>query len=163
MLTVGDKAPNFTLLNQDREEIKLSDYEGSWLILFFYPRNNGTSCTQEAKDFHAALNDFEELGAEVLGISPDSYQSHKSFLEEHELDLELLSDEAKAAIGKYRVWGKVTLGAKETEGLIRSTFLISPDQQIAASWTAVKVPGHVESVLSTLKALDKQNGKKLRQ
>ncbi len=139
MVEVGEMAPDFVLPDQDGREVALRDLRGRWVVLYFYPRDNTSGCTKEALDFTALLPEFEALGAVVLGISPDSPASHRRFIEKHGLALRLLSDESKAVLRAYGAWGVKKRYGKESEGVIRSTFLIAPDGRIAHRWRNVRV------------------------
>ena len=153
MLEVGEKAPEFCLPNQDSEEVCLRDLQGSWVVLYFYPKDSTPGCTTEALDFTAHLAEFEALGATVLGVSPDSIKRHKNFVEKKELKVTLLSDEEKSVLQAYGVWQLKKNYGREYMGVVRSTFIIDPDGKIAAKWEKVRVKGHVEEVLAKLKEL----------
>ncbi len=153
MLEVGEKAPEFCLPNQDSEEVCLRDLQGSWVVLYFYPKDSTPGCTTEALDFTAHLAEFEALGATVLGVSPDSIKRHKNFIEKKELKVTLLSDEEKSVLQAYGVWQLKKNYGREYMGVVRSTFIIDPDGKIAAKWEKVRVKGHVEEVLARLKEL----------
>ena len=132
-------APNFALPNQSGNIVERDSFLGHWLVLYFYPKDNTPGCTKEACDFTEGLADFEELSCKVVGISPDSPQSHRAFIDKYALGIELLSDADKAVAKAYGAWGEKTLYGKKSEGLIRSTFIINPLGQVAAEWKAVKV------------------------
>ncbi len=149
----AEKATDFTLKNQDDKDISLSDYKGQWVILYFYPKDNTSGCTTEACDFTAALPSFDAKKAVVLGVSPDSTKSHRNFIEKHDLKVTLLSDPEHTVIEAYGAWGMKKNYGREYMGVIRSTFLVDPDGNIAASWKNVKVKGHVEAVEKKLEAL----------
>jgi peroxiredoxin Q/BCP len=151
----GSKAPEFCLKDQDEKETCLSSFAGKFLILYFYPKDNTSGCTLEAMDFTAQLPKFEAADAPVLGISPDSPKSHRGFIEKHQLKLTLLSDEKHEALEDYGVWKKKVLYGKEHLGVERSTFIIGPRGKVMAVWRKVKVPGHVDEVLTTLGQLQK--------
>ncbi len=153
MPEIGEKAPDFCLPNQDSEEVCLRDLEGSWVILYFYPKDNTPGCTTEALDFTQKLPKFTELGAVVLGVSPDSVKKHQNFITKKELGVTLLSDEDKSVLKEYGVWQLKKNYGREYMGVVRSTFIISPDGKIAAKWEKVRVKGHVEAVLEKLKEL----------
>jgi len=155
MLKVGDKAPDFCLPNQDSEEICLRDFAGSWVVLYFYPKDNTPGCTTEALDFTALKSEFEKEGATILGVSPDSIKRHQNFITKKELQITLLSDEDKEVAQKYGVWQLKKMYGREYMGIVRSTFLIDPDGNIAEIWTKVKVKGHAQEVLEKLKELKK--------
>ena len=145
------KAPDFCLPDENGKEICLHDFKGKWVILYFYPKDNTTGCTKEAKDFTDYIEEFEKLNAVVIGISPDSMQSHKKFREKHGLRVLLLSDENKEVLKKYEVWQLKKMYGREYYGVVRSTFLINDEGNIVHEWRRVKVKGHVEEVLKKLK------------
>ena len=153
MLNIGDNAPSFCLPNQDSEEICLRDFQGSWVVLYFYPKDNTPGCTTEAIEFTQNLEKFDELGATVIGISPDSIKRHQNFIAKKELKVMLLSDEEKEVCSLFGVWQLKKSFGKEYMGVVRSTFLIDPDGKIAYKWEKVKVKGHVEAVLKKLQEL----------
>jgi len=153
MPKVGDKAPAFTLKNQDEKDVSLTDFKGKWVVLYFYPKDNTSGCTLEAQDFTAANPDFAGLDAVVLGVSPDSCQSHRKFIEKQDLDLILLADPEHEALEKYGVWQEKKNYGRTYMGVVRSTFLIDPDGKIAAAWEKVKVKGHVDAVKEKLQEL----------
>jgi len=153
MLEVGNKAPDFCLPNQDSEEICIRDFQGSWVVLYFYPKDNTPGCTTEALDFTALKSEFEKMGATIFGVSPDSIKRHCNFIAKKELKIALLSDEDKEAAKAYGVWQLKKLYGKEYMGIVRSTFLINPDGEIAYIWPKVKVKGHAQEVLEKLQEL----------
>ncbi len=153
MIEIGQKAPEFCLTNSDEVEICLKDLKGKWVVLYFYPKDNTPGCTTEALDFTAHLKEFEELGAVVLGVSPDSCASHKRFIEKKEIKVTLLCDPNKEVLKAYGAWGKKKMYGKEYEGVIRTTYLIDPEGNVVAVWPKVRVKGHVEKVLEKLKEL----------
>jgi len=154
------KAPDFCLPDENGKIICLDDYRGKWVVLYFYPKDNTSGCTKEAKDFTQHIEDFKKLNAVVIGISPDSVKSHKKFKEKHDLKVILLSDESKEVLKKYGVWQLKKMYGREYYGVIRSTFLIDPDGNIVHEWRRVKVKEHVENVIEKLKEMVKQSGKK---
>ncbi len=145
------KAFPFCLPDENRKKRCLKDFRGKWVVLYFYPKDNTTGCTKEAKDFSQYIEEFEKLNAVVIGISPDSIESHKKFKEKHGLKVILLSDESKETLQKYGVWQLKKMYGRSYYGVVRSTFLIDPDGNIAYEWRRVKVKGHVEDVLKKLK------------
>lgn len=153
MLEVGVNAPEFCLPNQDETEICLRDLSGKWIVLYFYPKDNTPGCTTEACDFTAALPDFEDLDAVILGVSPDSPKKHRNFIEKKELKLTLLADEEKELCNAYGVWQLKKNYGREYMGVVRSTFILNPEGKIAAAWEKVRVKGHVEAVKEKLKEL----------
>ena len=147
------KAPEFCLPNQDETEICLRDLSGKWVVLYFYPKDNTPGCTTEACDFTNELEEFEDLDAVILGVSPDSPKKHRNFIEKKGLKITLLSDEDKEVLKAYGAWGLKKMYGKEYEGVIRSTFIIDPNGEIVAEWRKVRVKGHVEEVKNKLKEL----------
>lgn len=150
---MNKKAPNFTLLDQNGKEISLSNFQGKWIVLYFYPKDMTSGCTKEAVAFSEKVEEFRKRNAEVIGISKDSIESHKKFSEKYNLKITLLSDPEAKIIKEYGAWGKKKMYGKETEGTIRSTFIISPSGEIVYYWQNVKVDGHVEEVLKKLDEL----------
>ena len=149
-LKVGDKAPNFCLPDKNNKEICLSDYEGKYIVVYFYPADNTPGCTTEAIGFTDILPEFQKLDATILGVSPDSPQSHAKFIEKRNLKVTLLSDENKDVLKKYGVWGPKTFRGKSYIGVTRSTFLVDPQGKIAYIWPKVSVNGHAEEVKTKL-------------
>lgn len=152
-LKIGDQAPVFTLKNKDGKEITLSDFKGKWVVIYFYPKDNTSGCTQEAKDFTAALPEFKKEGAIILGISPDSEKSHGNFAQRHALKVELLSDPEHRVLEAYGVWRQKKMAGREYRGVVRTTFLVNPKGTVEKIWEKVKVKNHVEEVRQTLCAL----------
>lgn len=153
-LKIGDFAPDFCLPDKDNKEACLRDFKGtSWVILYFYPRDNTSGCTREAVDFTEALDEFEKLNTIVLGVSADSVESHSKFAAKYKLKVALLSDGDHEVLEKYGVWQLKKLYGREFWGVIRSTFLIDPKGKIAYVWPRVKVKGHVEAVKRRLMEL----------
>jgi len=146
----GNKAPAFTLPDQDGNKVKLSDMAGKWLVLYFYPKDNTPGCTTEACDFSGGLKAFEKLNATVLGVSPDSIESHQKFIAKQNLKISLLSDPDRKILEKYGAYGTKKMYGKEVKGVIRSTFIIDPKGKIAHSWSNVKATGHAEKVKEKL-------------
>jgi peroxiredoxin Q/BCP len=150
MLEIGDKVPSFCLSNQDEEEICFRDIKGRWIVLYFYPKDNTPGCTTQACDFTKAIPNFRDMGAIVLGVSPDSPKKHRNFIEKKELDITLLCDEDKSLCKDFGVWQLKKSSGREYMGVVRSTFLISPNGAVAFKWDKVKVKGHVEAVKEKL-------------
>lgn len=153
MLEVGTKAPEFCLPNQDDEEICLRDIKGKWIVLYFYPKDNTPGCTTQACDFTAAQPDFSALDAIILGVSPDSTEKHRKFIDKKELGITLLADEEKEVCNLYKVWQLKKFMGKEYMGVVRSTFILNPEGNVAAVWTKVRVKEHVETVKAKLEEL----------
>ena len=148
---IGEPAPLFTAQDRSEKNISLQDKQGSWVVLYFYPKDNTPGCTTEAKDFTAYAEEFAKLGAEVIGISPDSIKSHGKFIDKHNLSVQLLADPEHEIIESYGAWRLKKFMGKEYMGVVRSTFLISPEGKIAKVWDKVRVKAHVEKVLEELK------------
>jgi len=153
MSLLNKKAPEFCLPNQDDTEICLRDLKGKWIVLYFYPKDSTPGCTTEACDFSEKETEFEDMDTIILGVSPDSTKSHRNFIAKKELKISLLSDSEKETLKAYEAWGLKKLYGKEYEGVIRSTFIINPDGNIAAEWLKVKVKGHAEEVKERLSEL----------
>jgi peroxiredoxin Q/BCP len=149
----GKKAPAFTLENEKNQKVRLSDFAGKWVVLYFYPKDDTPGCTIEAQDFTRDLQQFEKLGATVLGCSPDSVESHQKFIRKYKLSISLLSDPSHKMMSRYNAWGEKNMYGKITEGVIRSTVLIDPKGKVAKHWRRVSAKGHAESVQKTLTAL----------
>ncbi|MGB7544537.1 MAG: peroxiredoxin [Methanothrix sp.] len=150
MVDAGDAAPDFCLPGAEGQDICLKDFEGKWLVLYFYPKDNTSGCIREAVDFTAALPQLSDLGAEVLGISRDSPASHRKFAERHELQLKLASDADHKVAEDYGAWALKKMYGKESYGVVRSTFLIDPLGKVAHAWRKVSVKGHAEAVAKKL-------------
>ncbi|MCX7596928.1 MAG: thioredoxin-dependent thiol peroxidase [Fischerella sp.] len=149
----GEKAPDFTAPDQNGNVVSLSDFQSDWLVLYFYPKDDTPGCTTEAKEFSEFSQEFTALGAKIVGISPDSEKSHCKFINKHNLSLQLLSDPEHQVCETYGVWRLKKFMGKEYMGVVRSTFLIAPDGQLAYVWSNVKVKGHVQAVLAKLQEL----------
>ncbi len=156
MLKKGDAAPAFCLHNHEGKQIRLKDFRGRWLVLYFYPKDNTSGCTKEALEFTELKSKFEGMKAVIIGISPDSIESHRKFREKHALTITLLCDPDHEALEAYGVWQLKRMYGREYHGVVRSTFLIDPDGKIAHVWTKVKVKGHAETVQCALS--DAQGG-----
>ncbi len=139
MIETGMKAPDFELPDATGRKVRLSQFKDKWVVLYFYPRDNTSGCTKEACDFTELRPELESLDAVVIGVSPDSQASHKKFIARHGLDIILLSDPDKKVLKAYGAWGKKKNYGREYEGVIRSTFIISPGQEVSAVWKNVRV------------------------
>lgn len=152
-LTVGDQAPAFSLPDQTGVERKLRDYEGKWVLLYFYPKDDTPGCTKEACMIRDGWSQFKKAGLEVLGASTDSVKSHAKFVEKYDLPFPLLSDEKKELVEAYGVWGKKKFMGREYLGTNRWSFLIDPKGKIAKVYEDVKPADHAAEVLADLKAI----------
>ena len=150
-LDKGDKAPDFNLPDAQGKLVSLSDLKGKQVVLYFYPKDDTSGCTVEAKDFSCLVDDFDKHGAVVLGMSPDSPKSHGKFVSKHDLKVGLVADEDKSTLQAYGVWVEKSMYGRKYMGVERSTFLIGEDGTIREAWRNVKVPGHAEEVLKVLK------------
>lgn len=153
MLEIGMKAPEFCLPNQDEVEICSRDLAGKWIVFYFYPKDNTPGCTTEACDFSAQKSEFEGLDAIILGVSADTADKHRKFIDKKELTITLLVDEDNSVAKAYDSYGLKKFMGKEYDGIIRSTFIISPEGTIAASWTKVRVKEHATIVKEKLQEL----------
>lgn len=151
MLKEGEKAPAFTLSDTGENQLKLADYRGKWVVLYFYPRDNTPGCTIEAMDFSARKKEFEEMNAVVIGVSKDSCASHQKFTKNKKLTINLLSDPEAKVQKLYGVWSPKKFMGKEFLGTVRTTFLIDPRGNISKIWNNVRAKGHAEEVLKVLK------------
>jgi peroxiredoxin Q/BCP len=149
-LKIGDKAPEFCLPDAEKGQVCLKDHRGKWVVLYFYPKDNTKGCTMEALEFTVSEDDFNARGAVVIGVSPDSPESHTKFIEKHELSITLLSDTEKEILTGYGVWQKKKMYGREYMGVVRSTFLIDPEAKISYIWPKVKVAGHADAVMEKL-------------
>jgi peroxiredoxin Q/BCP len=150
---VGKTAPAFTLPAIPDGTVKLSQFKGKNVVLYFYPRDNTPGCTQEACDFRDNAAAFQNKGTVVLGISPDSVASHRKFADKFELPFPLLADEDHKVAVKYGVWVEKQQYGRKYMGIQRATFLIDKQGKIAAVWPKVSVKGHVADVAARLAEL----------
>jgi len=150
---VGAKAPDFDIEKDGGGKAKLADFRGRKLVLYFYPKDDTTGCTQEAKDFSALAADFEKAGATVVGVSPDSAARHGRFKAKHDLSVALLADESKAMLAAYGVWKEKSMYGRKYMGVERTTLLIDGKGVVREVWPRVKVAGHARAVLDAAKAL----------
>ncbi|MEQ1408129.1 peroxiredoxin [Neorhizobium sp. Rsf11] len=152
-LTIGDIAPDFELPRDGGGTVSLQAHSGKPIVLYFYPKDDTDACTREAIAFSGLLPEFEKAGASVIGVSPDSVRKHDKFAKKHELSVILASDEDAALANLYGVWKEKKMYGRTYMGVERTTFLIGADRRIARIWPKVKVTGHAEEVLESLKAL----------
>ena len=152
MIEVGETAPDFEL-QTDAGSVRLSQFRGKPVVVYFYPKDDTSGCTTEARDFSALSTQFEAAGAEVVGISPDSPVSHTKFRKKHDLAIRLASDEDKSVATAYGVWVEKSMYGRKYMGVERSTFLIDATGSIAKVWRKVKVPGHADAVLEAVRGL----------
>lgn len=153
MLKVGQQAPHITLPDQDGVVRNLADYQGQWLLLYFYPKDNTTGCTKQACMLRDDFMGFKKLRVQVVGVSVDSVKSHKKFADEYKLPFTLLSDEQKEAVNKYGVWQEKSMYGRKYMGTLRTSFLINPKGIIEKIYEKVVPAEHSKQVLEDLKNL----------
>ena len=153
MVNEGDKAPNATLAGADGEKVRIGDFAGQKLVLYFYPKDDTTGCTREAQDFTAMAEEFEKAGTFVVGVSKDSPASHAKFTGKYDLKVRLLSDSDGSACEAFGTWVEKSMYGRKYMGIERATFLIDRDGVVKRVWRKVKVPGHAEQVLAAAKEL----------
>ncbi len=153
MLQVNKKAPAINLPDVNGKKRTLKEFLGRKVVLYFYPKDMTPGCTTEACDFRDAFPNFKKLKAVVIGISPDSVERHKKFIEKYELPFILLSDEKKTVLGKYGVWKEKNMYGRKYMGVVRTTVLIDEKGIVRKIYPKVKVKGHVEEVYNDLKEI----------
>ena len=147
------KANNFTLPSTAKNNFSLKNSIGSYIVLYFYPKDNTPGCTIETNDFNKLYSKFKKLNCEIYGISKDSIKSHEKFRDKYKIKFELLADEELKVLKKYKVWGKKKFMGREFMGIRRTTFLINKKGKIIKVWENVKVKDHAKEVLKTLSNL----------
>lgn len=152
-LSVGDKAPQFSLPGNAGSTLSLADFAGKNVVLYFYPKDDTPGCTTEAKDFTSLGKDFEDANTVVIGMSKDTAAKHDKFIAKHDLAVLLASDEEGTALDAYGVWVEKNMYGRKYMGIQRATFLIDADSIIRNIWPKVKVKGHAEDVLEQAKAI----------
>jgi len=154
MLQKNQIAPDFSSVNQDNKTINLSGYKGDKnVVLYFYPKDDTTGCTIEANQFTALISDFAELDTVIIGVSKDSCQSHQAFIDKYALKMDLLADTSGELCESYGVWQEKEKNGVKKMGIVRSTFIINKQGQIAEVIYAVSADGHAEQVLGLVKEL----------
>ena len=149
----GKAPPQFTLRDQNGDKVAIRDLRGRDVIVYFYPRDNTPGCTKEAQAFRDLWTEIQDEGAVVLGISPDSVESHQGFAERHDLPFPLLADPDKKVMTKYEAWGEKKMYGKTTTGVIRSTVWIGADGKVKRHWRRVtRAADHPAKVLEALRA-----------
>ena len=152
-LKIGDPAPAFDLAKTGGGSCSLQTLGGRKAVLYFYPKDDTSGCTQEAIEFNALRDQFAAADTSVVGISPDPIKSHDKFRTKHGLDVTLVSDESKAMLEAYGVWVEKSMYGRKYMGVERTTVLVGADGRVARVWDKVKVPGHAAEVLAAAKAL----------
>ena len=153
MIEAGDRAPDVPFALGTVGGGKISDYLGSPLVLYFYPKDDTSGCTREALDFTALADDFARAHVKLLGVSRDTVESHRKFTDKHGLKVTLASDGDGSLCAAFGTWVEKNLYGRKYMGIERATFLIDADGKVAKVWRKVKVPGHAEAVLAAAKAL----------
>lgn len=152
-LEIGKKAPEFEAFAHIGKSIKLSDFQGKIVVLYFYPKDMTPGCTLEACDFRDQYTQFEKLNAVVIGVSADPIERHQKFVEKYDLPFYLVTDDEHKISQAYGVWKKKKMFGKDFLGIERSTFVIDNNGKLRKEWRKVKVNGHVEEVLEFVKEL----------
>ena len=147
---LNKKVNDFTAETNDGP-ISLSDFSGKYLVVYFYPKDNTPGCTNESKDFRDQYDAFKSLNAEIVGVSRDSLKSHQNFIDKYELPFELIADTEESLCNQFDVIKEKNMFGKIGRGIERSTFLINPKGVLIAEWRKVKVAGHADEVLKTVK------------
>lgn len=151
MLQVGDTAPDFALLDAAEQTVRLSDFRGKQVVLYFYPKDLTPACTRQACDLRDRHQELQEAGAEVLGVSLDSARTHQKFTDKYELPFRLLADQEREVLTAYGVWKEKSLYGRTFMGIVRATFLIDAEGKIARVWPKVRVAVHADEVLAAVK------------
>lgn len=149
-LKVGDLAPDFTTTNEDGKSITLSDYRGSDVVLFFYPKDNTPGCTKEACNIRDNYSEFTSKGIKVFGISPDSEKKHQNFISKYNFPFSLLADTEKEILQKYGVWGPKKFMGKSYTGVLRTTFIIDASGHIKSIINKVVTKDHTNQIMAQL-------------
>ena len=149
-MNIGDTAPDFALQDKTGNQVKLSDFAGQKVVLYFYPKDNTPGCTRQACAFAAAYDDFKKRNITVIGISKDSVESHRKFAEKHDLPFILLADPELQAIQAYGVWQEKKLYGKVSMGVVRTTFIIDENGKIEKIMPKVKPDTNAEEILNSL-------------
>lgn len=155
-LEIGTKAPDFSAEINGGSNIQLKDVLGKWLVLYFYPKDNTPGCTTEACDFRDNMERITGIGANVIGVSPDSVKSHDKFVEKKELNFALVADPEKEICNLYDIIGEKKMYGKTFMGVIRTTYIINPDGEIAYVFDKVRVKGHVDKVIEKIEELQSE-------
>jgi len=150
MVKIGGKIPRLSGTTNGGRTVKLADFAGKFVVVYFYPKDNTTGCTREAQDFRDLATQFGKRGAVVLGVSRDSVKSHEGFIAKHDLSFALVADTDETWCKAFDVIQEKTLYGRRYLGVVRSTFLIDGDGRLRREWRNVKVPGHAQAVLAAL-------------
>lgn len=153
LIDEGERAPLFTLLDQQGKKRVLKDYAGQPVVLFFYPKDNTSGCTKQACALRDAMPDFEELECAVLGVSPQDVESKAKFASDHDLNFPVLADDDAKVCDKYGAWQEKSMYGNTYMGVVRTTYVIAPNGKVAARFDKVRVPEHIKKVKGALAAL----------
>jgi len=156
ILNIGEAAPDFALPASNGQKVSLKDFRGKYVVLYFYPKDNTPGCTTEACDFRDYHDEFKNLNAVILGVSPDPLKSHEKFIDKYQLPFLLLSDEDHQAAEAYGVWVLKKNYGREYMGIERSTFIIDKEGKLVKLFRKVRVKGHVETALDYIKSLEEK-------
>jgi peroxiredoxin Q/BCP len=151
MIKENKLAPSFKIPSSNNKEFELKNNKKKFLLIYFYPRDNTPGCINEAKDFSKLYKEFKKLNCEIIGISKDTIESHKKFINKFKIPFQLLSDEETLVLKKYGAWGEKSMYGKKFIGVKRTTVLINPKGKIIKIWNNVKVTDHAKEVLNFLK------------
>jgi peroxiredoxin Q/BCP len=149
----GETAPDFTLKDDQGNDVRLSGFRGKPVVLYFYPQDDTPGCTKEACAFRDRRADLQDKGAVVLGVSPDDVASHGQFRDKYSLNFPLLADDGHQVAERYGAWGEKNFMGRKSIGIRRSTFLIDREGKVARAWKKVNVDGHDEQVLAALEKI----------
>lgn len=149
-MKVGQKAPEFTVVDDSGKTVKLSDFKGKKVVLYFYPKDDTPGCTKEACSFRDGISEIRKQGAVVLGVSADSMASHQKFKKKFDLNFPLLADTDKKIIEDYDVWKEKSMYGRKYMGIERTTYIIGKDGKISHIFPKVKVSEHYDEVLAAL-------------
>ena len=151
-MEIGHKLKDIKLIVDDKTVLTEKDLLGKKVIIYFYPKDDTPGCTTEAIDFTSFKNEFDKLNVNVIGVSKDSVEKHSKFIQKHNLEVKLASDEDGNICRTFKVWVEKSMYGKSYMGIERSTFLIDPDGKVTKIWRKVKIPGHAEDVLAQVQA-----------
>jgi peroxiredoxin Q/BCP len=151
MIKKNKLAPSFKIPSSNNKEFELKKIKNKFLVIYFYPKDNTLGCTNEAKDFSKFYKEFNKLNCEIIGVSKDTIESHKKFINKFKIPFQLLSDEKNIMLKKYGAWGEKSMYGKKFMGIKRTTVLIDPKGKIIKIWNNVKVTDHAKEVLNFLK------------
>ena len=153
MVSVGKRVANFTLPATGDKMLSLNDFKGTHLVLYFYPKDHTPGCTREGQDFRDVYNDFREAGSDILGVSRDSIRTHENFCRKQSFPFDLLSDADGKLCNQFDVIKEKSMYGRKYKGIERSTFLIDASGVLSHEWRKVRVAGHVDEVLQTVRSL----------